>query len=249
MATFRDHFSSQAMNYQKYRPGYPDELFSYLCSLCYDKKYAWDSGTGNGQCALELTRYFDKILATDPSESQIKGATQQTQIKYDVSLAEKCPESDQSFDLITVAQALHWFDFNAFFKEVKRVSKQGGIFAAWTYTHAEVSPDVDLIYSKFYSDIVGKYWPEERKFVEDKYKSIIFPFEDIESPNFKIKIKYSRADYLAYLGTWSAVKNYKLDNQNDPIELIESEIAEVWEDKEELREVKWPIHLRVGRMN
>ena len=246
MSDFKDHFSGHSSNYQKYRPSYPKELFSYLSGFCKDNKYVWDVGTGNGQCALELTQHFEAVLATDPSANQIRDAVQHEKIKYDVSPAEKCPETDQNFDLITVAQALHWFDFDAFFKEVRRVAKSGGILAAWTYTHAEVSQEVDQIYSKFYSEIVGDYWPAERCYVEDKYKSIDFPFEPIQSPQFKIQMEYSRDDYLAYLGTWSAVKNYKLDKKHDPIDLIRSELSELWSDSEELRVVTWPIHLKAG---
>jgi ubiquinone/menaquinone biosynthesis C-methylase UbiE len=249
MSDFKDHFSGHSSNYQKYRPGYPKELFSYLNTLCEENKYAWDVGTGNGQCALALAAHFDAVLATDPSENQIRDAVRHDKIQYDVSPAEKCPEPDHSFDLITVAQALHWFDIDKFFNEVRRVVRPNGILAAWTYTHAVVSPEVDRIYSKFYTDIVGNYWPAERRYVEEKYQSIKFPFEDIESPQFKIQMEYSREDYLAYLGTWSAVKNYKLDKKHDPIDLIRSELSEIWSDSEELRVVTWPIHLKAGVVN
>lgn len=246
MSDFKDHFSGHSSNYQKYRPRYPKELFAYLDTLCENNKHAWDVGTGNGQCALVLAEHFDAVLATDPSENQISDAVRHDKIKYDVSPAEKCPAADHVFDLITVAQALHWFDFDKFFNEVRRVVKPNGVLAAWTYTHAKVSTGIDQIYSKFYTEIVGKYWPAERRHVEDKYESIKFPFESINSPQFNIQMKYSREDYLAYLGTWSAVKNYKLERKHDPIDLIKSELSEVWTDSEGSKVVTWPIHINVG---
>ncbi|MEQ6122175.1 class I SAM-dependent methyltransferase [Reichenbachiella sp. MALMAid0571] len=248
METFKDHFSGHSSSYQKYRPAYPVELYQYISGLCEEHDRAWDAGTGNGQCALRLVDYFDHVLATDPSANQIKNAVLHNRIKYHVSRAENCPVSDSSMDLVTVAQAIHWFDFDLFFKEVKRVLKPNGVLAFWTYTLAEISPEVDEVTNYFYRDIVGKYWPKERNFVEDKYQGIPMPFEEIQTPAFEIKINYNMHNYLAYLGTWSAVKNFKTDNHSDPIDLIKSEMSAAWINIDEYKVVTWPIYLRAGRI-
>ena len=247
METFKDHFSGHASNYQKYRPVYPTELYQYLSRLCGVHKRAWDAGTGNGQCALKLVDNFDHVLATDPSVSQIKNAVLHDRIEYGVSKAESCPAADGSLDLVTVAQAIHWFDFDLFFKEVQRVLKPNGVLAFWTYTLAKISPEVDEVTNYFYQDVVGRYWPKERNFVEDKYEGISIPFDEIESPSFEININYSMQDYLAYLATWSAVKNFIKDNHSNPIDVIESQMFKAWDATEEYKVVTWPIHLRVGR--
>ena len=247
METFKDHFSGHSSNYKKYRPVYPVELYQYLSGLCDSHQHAWDAGTGNGQCALKLVEYFDHVLATDPSANQIKDAVAHDRIEYHVSKAENCPASTNSLDLVTVAQAIHWFDFELFFNEVKSVLKPNGILAFWTYTLATISPEVDAITNYFYRDVVGKYWPIERSFVEDKYKGISIPFDEIETPSFEIKINYNMQDYLAYLGTWSAVKNFNKDHHSDPIDLINSRMSDAWGNAKEQRIVTWPIHLRAGR--
>ncbi|MFY0654807.1 MAG: class I SAM-dependent methyltransferase [Cyclobacteriaceae bacterium] len=247
MSTFKDHFSGHSTNYQKFRPDYPIELFEFLSSQCEEHKYAWDAGTGNGQCAVHLADFFEKILATDPSANQIAEAIQNENIAYDVSKAEDCPGGDDLFDLITVAQAFHWFDFQAFFAELERVIKPNGIFAVWTYTHAKVTTDIDEVYLKFYNDVVGMYWPPERRFVEEKYESIKFPMTEIEAPEFEIELEYSMTDYMSYLGTWSAVKNFKKEQGTNPLNVIEKELTTAWGNPDLVRKVVWPLHLRLFR--
>lgn len=149
MSKFKDHFSLHSTHYQKYRPTYPDELFSYLKSISQNHNQVWDVGTGNGQAAIKLAEYFDKVLATDPSSPQIENAFKHKNVQYHISLAENCPAKESSFDLITVAQAFHWFDFEAFFKEVNRVAKPGCILAIWTYTLASISPEIDRVINHF----------------------------------------------------------------------------------------------------
>lgn len=249
MNTFKDHFSGHSTAYRKYRPDYPDEMYKYLSGLCEGHDKAWDAGTGNGQCAIKLAGYFDQVLATDPSANQIADALPHDKVTYHVSRAEKCPADNLSFDLISVAQALHWFDFPLFFEEVKRVLKPQGLLAIWTYTLAKISPEVDAITEEFYNKVVGKYWPPERRFVESKYQNVAIPFkEEIASPEFQINLNYDMDDYLAYLGTWSAVKNYKKENGKDPVGLIQHQMETAWGAKEDMKKVTWPVYLRVGSM-
>lgn len=248
MGVFKDHFSHSSSQYQKYRPTYPDDLFKFLAMLCHENHYAWDVGAGNGQAALKLSNYFEKVLATDPSANQIKSAVQNSNIQYDISRAESCPASDQSFDLITVAQAFHWFNFDQFYAEVNRVAKKGAFLAVWTYTLVRIDPKVDILVEHFYHNIVGQYWPAERRHVETQYENIPFPFEQIEAPKFYIELNYSMNDLLKYLATWSAVKNYRLKNDADPIELIREDVMKVWVNPEEIKKIVWPINLKIGRV-
>lgn len=249
MTTFKDHFSGHSPEYRKYRPDYPDQLYEFLSDLSQEHVKAWDAGTGNGQCAIKLARHFNQVLATDPSANQIKAAVPHDRVTYHVSRAESCPATDQSFDLVAVAQALHWFDFPLFFSEVKRVLKPKGILAIWTYTLANISPEVDAVTEEFYTEIVGKYWPPERRYVEAKYQNVPIPFvEEIVVPQFRITLNYDMNDYLAYLRTWSAVKNYIKDHRTDPVGIIQQKMEAAWGTIEKKKEVTWPVYLRVGYM-
>ena len=174
---FKDYFSNQASEYTRYRPHYPEALFEYLATLTIDHQLAWDCATGSGQAALGLADYFDEIVATDASTKQIANAIEHEKITYIVAPAEKTEIVSGSVDLIVVAQALHWFDLDKFYAEVRRVSKSAGVLAVWSYSLLRVTPAIDRLIDKFYTGVVGPFWPTERKFVDDKYQSIIFPFQ------------------------------------------------------------------------
>ena len=246
--SFKDNFSKQASDYAKFRPRYPDSLFEYLANLCAKRECAWDCGTGNGQCALPLARYFDKVIATDPSEKQLANATQNPRIEYRLGRAEESGLASDSVDLITVAQALHWFDIERFWVEVKRIAHADGIIAVWCYGFLEVAPEVDALVMRFYSEIVGPYWDFERKLVEDGYRSITFPFSELDPPPFAIELSWSLDHLLGYLQSWSATQKYIATNGTPPIELIEADLKEGWGHAQTSRAVKWPLSVRVGRL-
>ena len=127
---FKDYFSTQAKEYSKYRPKYPPELFEYLASLVKEHKTAWDSATGSGQAAIGLAPYFEKVIATDASESQIIHAHPHEKIEYRVASSEDSGIEDNSINLATVATAIHWIDTNKFYPEIRRVLKKGGVIAS-----------------------------------------------------------------------------------------------------------------------
>ncbi len=245
---FKDHFSAQAAKYAKFRPGYPDALFRYLAGLSPKRNTAWDCATGSGQSALALTKYFDRVIATDASEQQIQHAVHHGKIQYDVCPAEQTTIPEKSVDLVTVAQALHWFDFEAFYKEVKRVMKPDGIFAAWCYNLLTVSNEIDALLFKFYDKIVGPFWPPERKWIERNYQTIPFPFREIKPPEFFMEINWSLTELTGYLVTWSAVSQYKQALGKNPIDLMKSDLSSLWGDAEKIRPVRWPIYMRVGKV-
>lgn len=235
----KDNFSRDSDKYARYRPDYPEELFQYIFSKVNKYDYAWDCATGNGQVALKLVEKFSKIEATDLSEAQIKQAVTINNINYSVQLAEHTNFNDNSFDLVTVGQALHWFDFDRFFNEVKRVLRPDGLFVAFGYGLNSVTPNVELVMRRFYFDIIGQYWDEERKYIDDQYRSIEFPFRNTEYKSFSYNVRWSVEHYLGYLNTWSAVKHFQKINKQNPVDKIENELKDVWGTN--LRLVKFPI--------
>jgi SAM-dependent methyltransferase len=247
--TFKDYFSKQACEYTRYRPHYPIQLFEYLAELTMEHQLAWDCATGSGQAALGLAGYFEKIIATDASDKQIANATAHDRITYIVAPAEKTAITSESVDLIVVAQALHWFDLDKFYAEVRRVSKSGGVLAVWSYSLLRVSPAIDRLVDRFYTEVVGPFWPVERKFVDDKYQSIAFPFQEFTSPAFNMEVKWSSEHLLGYIGTWSSVQKFREQNNTDPLESLARDLQQVWGRLKEKKRIHWPINMRVGRVN
>ncbi len=241
---FKDHFSKHAGNYARARPHYPPALFEYLAALCREQTLAWDCGTGNGQAATGLIPYFEKIIATDASTEQLAQTRPHPRIEYLHAPAEHSPFAAQSFDLISVAQALHWFDIPAFFAEARRVLKKGGVLAAWSYELSCISPEIDAVIQHYYMDIVGPDWPSERRLVAEGYRTIEFPFNEITMPEFRMELEWSRDEYLDYLRSWSATQRYMKRTGNNPLELINDALKSAWGD--ETRLVTWPINMRVG---
>lgn len=246
---FKDYFSKQACEYTRYRPHYPIQLFEYLAELTMEHHLAWDCATGSGQAALGLAGYFEKIIATDASDKQIANATAHDRITYIVAPAEKTAITSGSVDLIVVAQALHWFDLDKFYAEVRRVSKSGGVLAVWSYSLLRISPAIDRLVDRFYTEVVGPFWPVERKFVDDKYQSIAFPFQEFTSPAFNMEAKWSFEHLLGYIGTWSSVQKFREQNNTDPLESLARDLQQVWGRLKEKKRIHWPINMRVGRVH
>ena len=244
MPSFKDHFSSQSSSYSKYRPDYPQELYNFILSEVKERKTAWDCGTGNGQAAVVLSQYFEKVYATDPSAEQIKNATQKSNIEYRIATAENSTLPDNSVDLITVAQALHWFDFYKFYSEVKRVAKPGALLAVWSYETCHTNDDVDKIFFRFYKEILGDYWAYERRHVENAYRDIPFPFSQVRAEVFHMKKQWNLQDFLGYLSTWSAVQKYVKTNGTNPLELVEFDFRNAWGNPATIRDVSFPVTIK-----
>ena len=244
--TFKDHFSGHAANYAKFRPNYPRELFEYLASIAPGRERAWDCATGNGQATGGLSAFFECVIATDASERQILGASRKKRIEFRVAAAEKSGLASKSIDLVTVAQALHWFDLDAFYSEATRVLKPRGILAAWCYTLLEIAPEIDTIVNRFYDEIVGPCWPPERKIVEDRYRTIRFPFNELEPPAFVMQAHWSLAQLVRYLRTWSATQAFITARGSDPTEAITAVLSRAWGKATGGRIVRWPLSIRVG---
>ena len=249
---FADHFSKQANAYAAFRPSYPDALGAYLASLAptdgASLTQVWDCATGSGQAATMLARHFDRVVATDASAAQISKADACERVEYRVAPAEVSGLADQSCDAIAVAQAAHWLDLPAFYTEARRVLKPGGVIAVWCYALLEIGhPEVDAAVRHLTYDRLGSYWPAGRELVEDQYRSLNFPFEAIPAPPFEMAARWSRADLLGFLGTWSAVARCREFEGQDPLEPFSAALSRVWPDSSTTLDVRWPLYMRAGR--
>ncbi|MGS2761731.1 class I SAM-dependent methyltransferase [Sinomicrobium sp. M5D2P9] len=243
----KDNFSGHSGAYSRFRPGYPSELISYLVSRTGQQEYAWDCGTGNGQLAVKLADYFEEVYATDLSANQVKNAEQKQNVRYKVENAEKTSFADGQFDLVTVAQAIHWFDFAGFYAEVKRTLRKDGVLAVLGYALLQVDESTDRVIRKLYSDILGTYWDPERRYIEELYQTIPFPFREEKTPVFRNEYRWTLEQLCGYLETWSAVKHYIRKNGENPVAMIYDELKESWEEWD-TKTVIFPIMLRVGRL-
>jgi ubiquinone/menaquinone biosynthesis C-methylase UbiE len=241
----KDNFSSGSDQYALFRPTYPAALFDHLLSLTPRREQAWDCGTGNGQVAVVLAESFDRVFATDISAAQLASAPPHERIEYSVQPAEKTTFPDDSFDLITVAQAIHWLDFEAFYCEVDRVVRPGGVLAVIGYDRPRLSPAVDAVLDAFYRDVAGPYWDRERRYIDEQYRTIPFPYTDLATPSFAIEAEWSFRQLIGYLGTWSAVKHYQKANGEDPVAGVAAGLKKNWGD-DAVKKARFPIFLRVA---
>lgn len=245
---FKDHFSDHASLYSQYRPDYPAALYQFLAEKVAKHGLAWDCATGNGQAAIGLAEYFDKVVATDASAAQLSQAIAHPRVEYLVTPAEQTPFADQSVDLITVAQALHWFELEAFYREVRRVLKPGGILAVWSYNLLQCSPPIDAILNHFYAETVGPWWPPELTYIENGYRDLPFTFPEEISPGFALEAQWDLQQLFGYLRTWSAVQRFQKEQSTDPVALIETELTAQWGDPRQRRTIHWPLSLCFGRL-
>jgi SAM-dependent methyltransferase len=247
-ASFKDHFSGHAQDYREYRPEYPLELFAFLATLAPRDAVVWDCGAGNGQASTSLAERFARVFATDASARQIQEATPHPRVEYAVAPAERCPLPDHTVELVTVAQALHWFNFDAFYREVNRVCRPGGCLAVWTYDLHSVNAAIDPVLQRFQDDYVGPYWPPERKLVEAGYQTIPFPFEPVPTPQLEMTADWDFPHFAGYMNTWSSTKAFVKAKGFNPVELLTPDFAAVWGEPSTIHRVRWQFYLRVGRV-
>lgn len=244
---FKDHFSPQAAGYAKYRPVYPAELFAFLANLRDEKEVAWDCGAGNGQAAIGLAPYFKIVIASDASRNQVVRAIRHKKVHFCLMPGENAAIHSRQVDLLVVSQAVHWFQFAQFYSEAKRVLKSNGIIAIWSYglprTNGKMNPVVDHLYS----EILGTYWPPERKFIDLQYKTIPFPFIEVQASQIEMQTIWNFSHFIGYLNTWSAVQNFKMKHKINPVDRIKKELNESWGAENEENILHWPLYLRIGK--
>lgn len=243
----KDLFSGHATDYARYRPDYPDTLYQWVFQHVQHFDKAWDCATGNGQVATVLAKHFREVEATDLSQAQLSQAVLLPNIHYQVSPAESSPFDANTFDLITVGQALHWFDFELFNEEVKRVTKKGAILAVWGYELLTISPEVDAIILDFYQNTIGDYWDDERRHIENQYADVPFPYRNIKKGVFLQSYDWSLTQLCLYLNTWSSVRKFEKANGYNPIEALHGRLIGVW-GSSPTRLVTFPVFAQLGEV-
>jgi len=244
-----DHFSAVAREYARFRPTYPPALFAYLAELAPAGARAWDCATGTGQAAVGLVTHFAQVVATDMSPALLRQAPRHTRLRYAAARGEAAPLAARSVALVTVAQALHWLDRTRFFAEVRRVLVSGGVLAVWTYPSLELGdPAVDRVLRQFYTQRIGPYWPPQRALVEDGYRRIALPFDELAAPQFAMTARWTLTAVLGHLQTWSGVRRFQAARGVDPVALVEPDLSAAWPSHGGPIDVTWPLALRIARV-
>ena len=247
--TFHDHFSRDSEGYAKYRPRYPSALFEWLAATVESRELAWDCATGNGQAAVGLATWFTRVVASDASIDQLRYATPLPNIEYRHESAESSDLETHSVDLVTCAQAVHWLSRDRFFAEARRVLRARSVIAVWGYHIPLVlETTIDAAIRQFHDEVVGPYWPPERRLVLDRFSTIDLPFEPIDAPEFDMRCAWTLDDFAAYLGTQSATDRYRRAHSgDDPVPDLVARIEVPWGGRHEVRDVHFPVFMRAGR--
>lgn len=246
---FKDHFSARAVEYALYRPTYPRALARHLATLAPQRSMALDCACGAGQLSTLLAEEFERVVAVDASPDQIRNARPCVGVEYRVARAEATDLANASVDLVTVAQAVHWFDLDAFYEEARRVLRPGGAIALITYGVIEADGEVGRALTNFYVDVLGRFWPPERRHVETGYRLLPFPFDEDPAPDIAMTANWSREELLGYVDTWSAVRNAEAALGREPYEHFARELRTAWSDPEHRIEMRWPLGLRIGHIS
>jgi SAM-dependent methyltransferase len=242
-------FATVAREYANFSPGYPPELFAWLARVSRSREAVWDCGCGSGQASVALADHFAQVYATDAAPEQIDAAKPHPRVRYSVALAEHSGFAGASVDLVTVAQALHWFDVPAFCAEAVRVARPEALLAVWNYPRPQfVDPELDRRFFAFYSQVVGPYWPHERRHIEAGYRTLPFPFEEIETPAFGLELSWSIEQVAGYVSSWSATARYRKALGADPVPLLRDSLAAAWPSSSASVPIRMPLCLRVGKL-
>ena len=245
----RDYFSSCSSQYAVFRPCYPQRLFEWLYSVTSSHERVWDCACGNGQASVDLAGHFQEIYATDLSAEQIAHAPAHPRVRYSVGLAEMSGLPDDCVDLVTVAQALHWFDLNRFYQEARRVARPGAVLAVWCYGVCNIpAANGNAELQHFYSNIVGPYWTAERALVESGYQTLEFPAPALRPPAFTMQLEWSLEHLLGYVSSWSASARYLKERSEDPVPKLRSALRAPWGDATRKHAVQWPLSVRAARL-
>ena len=248
MPSFKDHFSQDADRYAAFRPRYPASLFRALSDAVARHDLAWDVGCGNGQLSAGLANVFGRVVATDASAEQVAQAAAVPGVEYRCAPAEASGCADGSVDLVTAAQAAHWFDLPAFYAEVRRVGRTGGAVALISYGVCHADERVDPILQAFYWETLAPYWPPERRWVEEGYRSLDFPFEALPAPALSMQAAWTLEQLLGYVDTWSAVKQLRRGPEAAALPAFRQRLARAWGDPKHDCMINWPLALRLGRI-
>lgn len=243
--TFSDHFSAVAARYARYRPRYPAALAELLAARCEGRELAWDAGCGNGQLSLALAPHFTKVIATEPSRAQLEQAEVHDRVEYRCENAERSTLDGACVDLAIAAQAAHWFDWRAYVAEVTRVTKPHATVATVSYGILHVEGSGGELVSQFYGELAS-YWPPERRHVENGYRELTWPWNELVVPAIDMVEQWTRDELVGYVTTWSATQALVRAAGTTRYEKLASDLASVWPDGER-RAVRWPLAIRLAR--
>jgi SAM-dependent methyltransferase len=246
-SAFKDLFSERSADYAASRPTYPPQLARFLAEQSPGRGLALDCGCGTGQLSVQLAEHFAQVVATDASAAQIAAATPHPCVRYHVAPAETSGLDPASADLIVAAQAAHWFDLPAFYAEARRIAAPGALLALVTYGVFHVEGDAEPLIQEFYWKTVGPFWPPGREHVEDCYRSLPFPYDEIDTPSLAIELAWTRDELLAYVDTWSAMRAAEKALGRKPFEDFASKLAQAWPDGERCK-LSWPLTIRAGHV-
>jgi SAM-dependent methyltransferase len=243
---FKNYFGARAGLYVEWRPRYPEKLVDYLANVSRGTALAWDCGTGNGQAAVGLAEQFARVVATDASADMIALAIPHPRVTYGVSRYSSGLPS-QSANLVTVAQALHWFDLDPFLQEARRVLVPNGVLAAWCYGLCQIEPGLDALIGRFAYETLESFWPPERRYVDDGYRSFVLPLDELSPPPFEMSETWTMTEFISHIRTWSGTNRCIAALGEAPVRAFEESLRERWGDPSIRRRVRWPIHMRIGR--
>ena len=246
--TFRDHFSAASPAYAQFRPRYPRALYDWIATEAPATALVWDCATGTGQAAIDLAAHFTHVVATDASRAQLAAAAAHPRVSYAQSRAEAAGLASGCADAVVAAQAVHWFDMPAFFREAGRVGRPGALVAVWTYGNLRLPPDLDALFVSFYDNVVGPYWPPERRLIERGYVDVPMPFTPVDAPVLTMDTSMTMAALEGYVGTWSATQRYREARGHDPVPVLRKALAGVWGDPASAKPAEWAMAIRAGRV-
>jgi ubiquinone/menaquinone biosynthesis C-methylase UbiE len=242
-------FTSVAREYANFRPGYPPQLFEWLARVSPSTDAAWDCGCGSGQASTALAGHFAVVHATDAAAEQIAAARPHPRVRYTVAPAEHSGLDDSSVDVVTVAQALHWFDVAAFYAEARRVARPGALLVAWNYPRPRFADaELERRFLDFYRDVVGPYWPPERRHIESNYSTLPFPFDQVEVPPFELQLDWKFEQVIGYVSSWSATARYREALGRDPVPLLVESLGAAWPGAGASTSLRMPLGIRAGRL-
>jgi SAM-dependent methyltransferase len=246
----QDHFSGCASQYAAFRPRYPQALYQWLATTAPTRERVWDCACGNGQASADLAEHFKEVIATDLSAEQVAHAAPHDRVAYRVAVAEASGLPSAEFDLVTVAQALHWFDLNRFYAEVRRVLRPDGVLAVWCYGECDIPAAFGAAHLQhFYQQVIGPYWQPERHLVETGYRTMRFPAPELAVPDVTMIFDWSLNDLMGYVSSWSATARYIKERGTDPVPALQSAMAPHWGDPSVRRTLRWPLSVRAARLN
>lgn len=247
MGSFPDHYSEGAANYRRSRPSYPAALIDWLAAFAGGRTLAWDAGCGSGQLSVPLARAFERVVASDASPEQVRVGRVHPRVHYRVARSDESGLPDAVVDLSVAAQAAHWFDLDAYFSEVRRVARPGSGVALVTYGRPRLTADLDGLLEHLHTVELAPFWPEERRHVEQQYRSLPFPFDEVPVPELEMTHRWDLARFRGYVESWSAVRAWRAREGDDGLVRFSEALAEGWREPDEPREVRWPISVRAGR--